>query len=111
MLVLIILIPNAVAKEKTAKSHLYFSRTEKSPQIICSFFPGFGTRLKACIDSRCNAFLILQDRAKKNAMQRNSTGNIIPDRFVYILKLEGNGSKWHISNQQQILQRWCFKVQ
>lgn len=65
MLVLIILIPNAIASEKTVKSHLYFSHRDENSQIIWSFFPGSDTHLKAGIDLRCNAFLILQDRAKK----------------------------------------------
>lgn len=49
VLVLIILIPNAIAKENTAKTHLYFSWEEKSPQITSSFFLGFGTYVKFAI--------------------------------------------------------------
>lgn len=88
MLALIILIPNAIAKEKTEKCHLYFFQKEESAQIIWNLFLGFGTHLKVGIDFRFNAFFILQDRAKTFAVQRNSIRNIISDKFFYQLKLE-----------------------
>lgn len=59
LLALIILIPNAIANERTEKCHLYFSQREDSALIILSLFLGFGTHLRFGIDFRCNVFLIL----------------------------------------------------
>lgn len=109
ILVLILLIPNAIAEEKTAKFHLDFSWRKESSQMITSFFLGYGTHLKVHIDFRCNVFLILQDWAKECYAEEYSSGKplFLPDLCIYIyisiymLKQDGNREKvvYQINNK------------